>query len=766
MLYRNHFVRNLSDIGSRSRCLQRRNNNKYWFSLSFRTATTLPDLNIERSDHICQIKETLQAQIQKYHDKIASLSRSELNAKNLLLLPIRHSQQYSYQSHLLSLLQNVSPHKHIRDTCVQMNQELSKFCIDMSMRRDVYNQYKIYYDEIYKQQEESAMDNEWKRLLHMLLRDYRRNGLGLNEKDYDKMKELSKRISELSIIFNNNLSLWNPKFTFTREQLKGMDEDWLHIRYNGKESDDYKVTLQYPDYMPIMDKCEVESTRAKMELEFHSRCKVENSRIIEEVIALRQMRSELLGYANHSDYICEIRMAKTSQRVSQFLQNLWNRIQDLSQRDLEVLLQLKKADKAKCGETFDGEFGVEFTHIYNIYLYMYIMKLCLFNQFPKKNIYTYIYFFFFFCGLFARYYMNQRVEKDCKIDNEKLREYFPLELVIRGCFDIFQQLFGLKIVPVQGVSSKLWHEDVQAFELIDGKKETVGYFMLDLHPREGKFSHACMTTLQQGCSIYDHDGQRTGSQVPMNVMICNFPKPTPNKPCLLSHNEVTTFFHEFGHVMHQLCGQPNLARFSGPNFLTIFFFFQSEDFVETPSQMFENWCWDKESLDMMSGHYKDNNKKIPDELIKGIQQSRKINSGLHHTRQLYFGMLDQYIHSGKFDIHQENTEQLCARLSESIWGVKATENTNFLATFSHLVGGYDATYYGYLWSEVISFDMFRTKFGKGKLLDQTVGLLFRDKVLKWGGSKDGMELVTNFLGREPKMDAFLKEKGLELEMEE
>jgi thimet oligopeptidase len=302
---------------------------------------------------------------------------------------------------------------------------------------------------------------------------------------------------------------------------------------------------------------------------------------------------------------------------------------------------------------------------------------------------------------------------------------------------------------------KFWHSEVELYQVKDvNTQQLMGHFFLDLHPREGKYGHACMCTLQRGCAIFNDNGEEVARQLPVNAMLCNFPKPTAEKPALLSHSDVETFFHEFGHVMHQICGQPQLAHFAGTSV--------ERDFVEAPSQMLENWCWKAASLNRMSGHYTDSTKKIPEALLQGLIKSKNANCGLLVKRQLYFGILDQTMHtSAKCD-----TAQLCQTLQPKIWGIPAMPGTNFVASFGHLAGGYEAQYYGYMWSEVYSADMFHTMFGEKNLLDPKAGMNYRQKILSWGGSRDAIDSLCDFLGRKPNNTAFLKDKGLKVDEEE
>ncbi len=413
-------------------------------------------------------------------------------------------------------------------------------------------------------------------------------------------------------------------------------------------------------------------------------------------------------------------MAKDPKTVWDFLHDLNDKMEPLAKDDMSALLALKEEENKECNEEFDG-----IIHEHDF-----------------------------------RYYCTMREEKEYSVDKEALRDYFPLQTVIDGALNIYQTLLGVIFLPIKESESqyKFWHSEVDLYQVIDKESQQLqGYFFLDLHPRQGKYGHACKITLQTGCRIYDNEGNENDKQLPINVMLCNFAQPMADKPSLLGHDDVVTFFHEFGHVMHQICGQPLLSRFAGTAV--------ERDFVEAPSQMLENWCWKSKSLNLMSGHYKNKNQKIPKDLIYKLSQSKNANCGLLTKRQLYFAILDQTMHSVKDENTVIDTQKLCQQLQPKIMGIETQQNTNFVSSFGHLAGGYDAQYYGYMWSEVYSADMFESIFcekGDDSLMDVANGMNYREKILKVGGSRDAIDSLKDFLGREPNNKAFLKDKGLQI----
>ena len=287
------------------------------------------------------------------------------------------------------------------------------------------------------------------------------------------------------------------------------------------------------------------------------------------------------------------------------------------------------------------------------------------------------------------YYITTIKKKEFDIDQEQLKEYFPIEVVTEGLFDIYQRLLGLTFSKVEGV--KVWHEDVQLYRVEDtASTETIGFFFMDMFPREGKYGHAFMWPGRPGS--LDAEGQRLQA---VAGMVCNFPKPTADRPSLLYHKQVKTFFHEFGHVMHGIASRTNTSTFYGTNV--------EGDFVEAPSQMLENWVWEKESLRLMSGHY-ETKKPISDEDLGRLVASRTSFAGAYALRQLFFATYDQMLHTrGEGD-----TKAIAKELYSELLGIERIEGGNIGAHLGHLVG-YDAGYYGYLWTEVFSHDMFQTR---------------------------------------------------------
>jgi len=338
------------------------------------------------------------------------------------------------------------------------------------------------------------------------------------------------------------------------------------------------------------------------------------------------------------------------------------------------------------------------------------------------------------------HYMQVTEKERYSVDTEQLKEYFPLEKVTKGLLQIYQKILNLKFIEIKDAPT--WNADAKLYSVFDASTDSfLGQFYIDLHPREGKYGHAAVFGLQPGCLL--HSGDR---QPVVCAMLCNFTAPTPDKPSLLYHTEVETYFHEFGHVMHQICSQTEHAMFSGTSV--------ERDFVEAPSQMLENWCWVRQSLELMSGHFKDDS-PIPEELMDKLVKSKHANVATIYCRQLIFGLFDQDIHSRE----SADTAKIFSDTHQMVMGTPAPDNTNFAAQFGHMAGGYDAQYYGYMWSKVYCEDMFQSVFTDSGVLDSGAGTKYRTCILQPGGSVDAFDMLRNMLGREPNSDAFFRSLG-------
>ncbi|XP_075254198.1 thimet oligopeptidase-like [Convolutriloba macropyga] len=628
-------------------------------------------------------------------DEIAGLSAEMLTKEAVLVRLSEHSARQNPIENNLDFLHHIHPQEDIRDASTEADKRMSEHHVEMQMRKDVFDNLR----KFQQSSEGAKLDGQSKRLIDRLVKNGLRSGLHLEESVRNEIKAIKKRLSDISIDFQKNVNDENTTFLLTDEQLKGVPRDFLDARR--QEDGKYLITLKYPDYFPVQKKCVLPETRKMLQTAFDSRCKDLNAKLLEEAAALRARQASILDYPNHADYVLELRMAKKQKTVAEFLADLSAKLKPSAEKEMALYLQYKAEDAKENGFENDG----------------------------RINMWDF------------RYYMNKTAEIQYSVDHEKLKEYFPVDVVTEGLLGIYQQLLHLEFQQIS--DGPTWHPEVELYQVTDADSgEIMGYFYLDLYPRDGKFSHAACFPLQSYSKFSD------GSvQYPVCAMVSNFPKAVGDTPALFTHDDVETFFHEFGHVMHNICARSEYAMFGGTRV--------ERDFVEAPSQMLENWVWHPEPLARLSKHYKDQS-PIPKEMLEKLAASRKANAGIFNLRQVMLSAFDQSIHiKGEVDVTAEYT-----RLCEEIMGVGATPGTCMPASFEHVIDGYDAQYYGYLWSEVYSADMFASRFGKEGVMNPETGLSYRKCILQPGGSKDAIEMLRDFLGREPNSNAFLIEKGL------
>ncbi len=603
----------------------------------------------------------------------------------------RISADLSDQTASDTFLKYVSISSSVRDAGNECETLLGQFSVDMYSREDLYRALKEYATK------DSTLTGESKRLVDKELLDFKRSGLELSKDKRQAVVDLRKKLVELEATFGKNLNEFKDFALFDKSELDGLPEDFVARleRVDGK----YKVSLDYPDYFPFMENSLNPDARRVMESKFNNRATTQNLPILKEVLALRLKAAQALGYPTHAHFILEDRMAKDPQTVAAFISRLREKLKILGNDELAILKSLKFVFE---GGASDGQLNAWDWRFYN-------------NQLKK-----------------SRY----------AVDSQKIKEYFPADYVTEQMLNIYQKLLSVKFRLV--ADAALWHPDVKLYEIKDAAGgEPIAYFYLDLFPREGKYKHAAAFSMITGRALSDGRYQK-----PVSSMVANFNKSTKDRPSLLTHDEVETFFHEFGHLMHQTLTKARYARFSGSA--------TARDFVEAPSQMLENWVWDAEVLRSLSGHYLDLEKKLPNELLNKMLAAKNVNSGLVNLRQLMFGSVDQLYHG----IPPADTTEAYARLAKDISMIPTSKSTHPEASFGHLMG-YDSGYYGYLWSKVYAEDMF-SRFKAEGVLSPVLGRRYRTEILERGSSRDEMDSLKAFLGREPDESAFLESIGLKL----
>ncbi|KAJ2801281.1 metalloendopeptidase, partial [Coemansia furcata] len=575
------------------------------------------------------------------------------------------------------------------------------FEIESMMREDVYKAVRAVFDNA---GEMASLGSEDRRLVERMELVFRRNGLALDKEKREQLGKVRMRISELEIKFNRNINEGNGQTVFTRNELEGLPSDFFDGRateiVDGQEG--FVVTTKYPDILSVMRLAKHEETRERMFVVEGQRCP-ENIPILQEAVALRLEAAQLLGYKTHAEFVLEENMAKAPRPVLDFVEDLRARLNVLADKEIEDIEALKKADKQAAGKSFTGLYGWDY-----------------------------------------RYYTNLVKEQKHSINDEEVKQYLPAKEVTRSILDIYQNMLSLRFLKID--NPPVWHADVEMYEVWEATEEKfVGHFYLDLFPRKGKYNHAAVWPIRAG---FDHpDGSR---EYPVAAMVANFPKPTLSAPALLTHDDATTLLHELGHVFHGICSVTKWALFHGTR--------TERDFVEAPSQMLENWSWEPTVLQKLAVHHQ-TGEPIPEALVKRLVASRNEGAGLFYLRQLFFGIYDMGIHNtadGKV-----NVKELYNKLNEDVSRFNnGSHDLCDMSTYGHMMGGYDAGYYGYLWSMVFSADMYASRFVKDGVFNPQTGLDYRYEILRPGSSRDAMNSLIKFMGRKPNNRAFIKSIGL------
>lgn len=601
------------------------------------------------------------------------------------------SSNLSIKAACIAVLEMVNPNADIRNAAHTASIKLNNFSIDnFSQNKKLYQAFKEYAENNANKENLTKVQ---KYFIQEEMDAFKLSGLHLNDKDQEKLKEIKKELSNASLRFDKNIAQDNRFIKLKKEDLTGLSDNFI----NNLEKDEnnlYKLGVDYPTYYYVMENAKKESTRRALWKEFVNRGYPQNLAELKTIIALRDQKAKLIGFDSYAQLDIYNQMAKSTKTVEDFLNNLVSKanikakkeIQELT-KDLPKEITLTKENKIK---SWDGSY--------------------LKNYYKKK-------------------YLN--------IDEEEISNYFPLDNTLKELFSIYEKFFGLKFKEAK--INNIWHDSVQLLEVYKDNK-FIGYVLLDLFPRENKYSHACQVGLTP--AINNADGYLPA----VVLVIANFPKSNGNQPALLKRDDVITFFHEFGHAIHSLLGATTLSSQSGTNV--------KRDFVEMPSQMLEEWMWQPKILKQISKHYK-TNEQLPDELINKIVNLKSFDSGTRTLMQLFYSFvsLDLFKAGANKDPH-EIIKNLYKNILTSF---DYNEDYRFYTAFGHLTG-YGAKYYGYLWSKVFALDLFDHIKNAGYF--GGIGQKYTQEVISKGGSQDPMELLENFLCRKPNQKAFLKDFGL------
>ncbi|WP_203293950.1 M3 family metallopeptidase [Luteirhabdus pelagi] len=599
-------------------------------------------------------------------------------------------------------LNSAETNETIQKIAQEVSPLLSDFNNDLLLNEELFKRVKKVYDN----RKSLSLSPEQKTLLDKQYKGFARNGANLSEEKKETLRKIDQELSKLKLTFGENVLAETNRYELhltDEKDLSGLPDGAIEeaaTTAKEKGKDGWVFTLAYPSYIPFMTYADNRELRKTLALAFGSKGfhgdELDNQENVLRIANLRHQRANLLGYDSHAHFVLEERMAETPEKVHDFLNELLEKAKPAAQKEFDELEAFAK-------ET-DG-----------------------IDQLQKWD---------------GAYYSEKLKQKLFDLDDEKLKPYFELKNVIDGVFTVANKLYGLSFEEVQDIDK--YHPDVKTYRVTDTKGELVAIFYADFHPRAGKRNGAWMTVYRQQ-QIKNGENER-----PHISIVCNFTKPTASKPSLLTFNEVTTLFHEFGHALHGMLANTTYSGLSGTNVYW--------DFVELPSQVLENWCYEKETLELFAKHYK-TGETIPMEYITKIKESATFLEGMKTLRQLSFGLLDMAWHgSDPSGIENVKGFEVKAFGSTKLY---PDVPTNCMSTsFSHIFqGGYSAGYYSYKWAEVLDADAF-SYFQEEGLFNKEVAQKFYTHILSQGGTEDPMELYVRFRGRKPDPEALLKRAGL------
>jgi oligopeptidase A len=613
-------------------------------------------------------------------------------------------QVWSPVSHLNSVM-NSEELRVAYNACLP---KLSEFGTELGQNEHLYKAYKTLADSAAY----DDLDTAQKKVIDNALRDFRLSGVELSQEDRDRYKKISQSLTELTAKFEENLldatHAWKKHIT-DENLLAGLPDSTKAMAAQFAQRDELEgwlFTLDFPSYMPVMSYADDRDFREEMYTAFATKAsdqgpyagKWDNTKIMEDILKSRHELAALVGFENHAEKSLATKMAQSPEQVLDFLNDLAEKSKPIAEKEFEELTIFAKEMA-----------GITELQTWDV-----------------------------------TYFAEKLREQRYSISQEELRPYFPEDKVVVGLFAVVNRLYNLDIKERTDID--VWHKDVRFFEIFDGEGELRGQFYLDLyarnHKRGGAWMDECLVRRQT----------KSGIQTPVAFLTCNFSEPIGDKPALFTHDEVTTLFHEFGHGLHHMLTKIHYAGVSGINGVPW-------DAVELPSQFMENWAWEREALDLISGHY-ETGEILPQDLFDKMIAARNFQSAMVMVRQIEFSLFDFRLHL-EFDPTQDKqVEKILAEVRDQVAVVKPPEFNRFAHSFSHIfAGGYAAGYYSYKWAEVLSADAF-SKFEEKGIFDRSTGIEFLQSILEQGGSREPMDLFIEFRGRKPEIDALLRHTGI------
>ncbi|GGK55982.1 MULTISPECIES: M3 family metallopeptidase [Flavobacteriaceae] len=598
-------------------------------------------------------------------------------------------------------LNSAETNDEIQQIAQEVSPMLSEFSNDITLNEKIFKRVQF----LNNIKEELNLSIEQDMLLSKKYKSFTRNGANLEIDKKDELRKIDTELSKLKLKFGEHVLAETNAFELhltTEDQLAGLPESVIEaaaINAKHKNKDGWVITLDYPSYVPFMMYAEDRNLRKKLAIAFGAKAfknnKYDNQQIVLDIVNYRHKRAVLLGYKSHAHFVLEERMAQTPENVNTFLNDILKKASPAAKKEFTQLTEIAKKDGIEKLEKWDGSY--------------YSEKL-------KKELFD--------------------------LEEERLKPYFKLENVIAGVFQISTKLYDLQFEEITTIDT--YHKDVITYKVTDTSGNYIAILYADFFPRPGKRNGAWMTTFK-GQWVKNGENSR-----PHISIVCNFTKPTETKPSLLTFNEVTTLFHEFGHALHGMLADTTYPSLSGTNVYW--------DFVELPSQLFENWCYQKEALNLFAKHF-ETNELIPMELIDKIKRSSNFLEGMHTVRQISFGLLDMNWHSkNPSEIKNVKEFELTSFKNTNLY---PDIKENCMSTsFSHIFqGGYSSGYYSYKWAEVLDADAFALFLEKG-IFDKETARKFKSFVLERGGTENPMKLYKLFRGKKPDNTALLKRAGL------
>lgn len=575
------------------------------------------------------------------------------------------------------LMQQVHPDENFRTSAEKLSQKISTFLTELSLNRDVYDALSAI--------DLSVADVETKFYVEKTLQSFKLAGVDKDEATRKKVKELNDEIVLIGQEFGRNIR--NGKRTVIVEsvdELEGLPQDYIDSH---KPDKDGKIilTTEYPDALPVFSYAKNETLRKKMYFAYNNRAFPENIEVLDRLAAKRYELAKLLGFNNYADYVTADKMIKSAKNADDFITKIVNASEDRAMREYKELLKRKQKDVADAKAV---------------------------NRWEQS------------------YYTELVSKENYSFDSQSVRPYFQYEKVKDGVLDVTAKLFGVTFKQRKDVP--VWHPTVECWEMFENGK-LVGRFYLDMHPRDGKYSHAAQFGVRTGVA---------GKQIPEATLVCNFPDQTEDNPGLMEYNDVETFFHEFGHLLHTMfAGRQKWIGIGGIS--------TEWDFVEAPSQMLEEWTKDPKTLQSFAKHYK-TGEPIPTALVLQMNRAGEFGKGLQVRRQMEYARLSLSIYDR--EPSKVNTDALVKSITDQYSPFPYVSDTHMQAAFGHL-DGYSAIYYTYMWSLVIAKDMF-SEFDRSNLMSPETAKKYRQTILAPGGSKPAEQLVEDFLDRKPNFEAY------------